>query len=229
MTDAIRPLSLSLSDACFLHWPVPADAVRPLIPEWTDPDTFDGTAWVSAVALSIDRLDAFELPVREGLEAVSVRTYVDTPGGDRAVCFLSLDVTDGLAADAVRRVFRLPASRATVRRRRDGDRTEVVARRRGGERGRLTVTFEPVGDPGRTAPDTLSSFLVDRSRYVATGPLGTQLVGSVGHSPWRVRSADATVTERSLLAPVGVDATADPSLVHHSPGLDMTVGALVPR
>jgi len=30
----------------FLHWPVPADLLRPLVPEPLAIDTFEGTAWV---------------------------------------------------------------------------------------------------------------------------------------------------------------------------------------
>jgi hypothetical protein len=226
MPIAVRSLSLSLADVCLAHWPVPAETVRTRIPAWTDPDCFDDSGWVSAILLSIDRFDAFGVPVRRGVEAVILRTYVTTPAGQRAIHFLSLDVNDRLVADAMGNLFRLPAHHATVRRREDGERTEVVARRRGDDRARLAVTFTPAGDPGPTAPDTLSSFLVERERYVATGPLGSRLVGSVGHPPWPVQPADATVTERSLLDAAGIDPAGDPSLVHYSPGIEMAIGTL---
>ncbi|WP_227132908.1 YqjF family protein [Halorubellus salinus] len=226
MSIAVRPLSLALSDACLAHWPVAAGTIRDRIPDWTEPDRFDDSAWVSAILLSIDRFDAFGVPVRRDVEAVILRTYVSTPAGQRAIHFLSLDVNDRLVADAMRNLFRLPAHHATVRRLEDGDRTEVVARRRGQDRARLAVTYTPVGEPGPTAPDTLSSFLVERERYVATGPLGSRLVGSVGHPPWPVQPADATVTERSLLDAADIDPAGEPSLVHYSPGVEMTIGTL---
>lgn len=228
MPDSIRPLSLTLSDVCFVHWPVSPSVVQSLVPDWTDPDTVDGSAWVSALALSIDRFDVFGVPVREDVRGVNLRTYVTTPSGDRAVHFLSLDVTDRLAADAARTLFRLPYHHADVRRRQQGGRTEVVARRRDDSDVRLAITFEPVGDPGPTAPDTLASFLVDRERYVTTGPLGRRLVGSVGHPPWPVQPADATVTERSLLDAGGVNTLDGTPLVHYSPGLEMSIGRLEP-
>jgi len=228
MLDAIRPLSVELSDVWFVHWPVSPRVVRSRIPEWTEPDTVDGSAWVSALALSMDRFDVFGVPVREAVEGVNLRTYVTTPSGERAVSFLSLDVTDRLAADAARRLFRLPYHEADVRRRREGDRTEVVSRRREDSDVRLAVTFEPVGEPAPTAPDTLASFLVERDRYVTTGPFGRRLVGSVGHPPWSVQPADVTVTERTLLDAAGVDEVEGSPLVHHSPGLEMTIGSLEP-
>jgi len=67
MLDAIRPLSVELSDVWFVHWPVSPRVVRSRIPEWTEPDTVDGSAWVSALALSMDRFDVFGVPVREAV------------------------------------------------------------------------------------------------------------------------------------------------------------------
>lgn len=104
--------------------------------------------------------------------------------------FLSLDVTDRPASDAARTLFRVPSHRADVRQRQQGNRTEVVARRRDAPSVRLAVTFEPAGEPAPTASDTLASFLVDRERYVTTGSLGTRLVGSVGRP--RGRSSPPT-------------------------------------
>lgn len=228
MSGPLRPLSIALSDVCFCHWPVAPAAVRAALPAWARPDTMDATAWVSALSLSIDRFDAFGVPLREHVETVAVRTYVQTPSGDRAVAFLSLDVTDRLVADALRTLFHLPASHADVRRRRQGGRTEVVSRRRDGENARLGVTFEPTGTPMTTAPDTLAAFLLDRERYVTTGPLETRLVGSVGHPPWTVQPADAAVTETTLLDAAGVDALDGEPLAHYSPGVEMGVGVLEP-
>lgn len=228
MPESIRPLSVGLSDVCFVHWPVSPTVVASVVPDWVEPDTFDGTAWVSALALTIDRFDVFGLPVRRDIEGVNLRTYVTTPAGNRAVYFLSLDVTDRFAADTARTLFALPYHHADIRRRHQGDRTEVLATRQPDSRTRLTVTFEPLGDPSQPAPDTLASFLVDRDRYVTTGPLGTRLVGSVGHPTWTVQPADATVTDRTLLTEGGIDDVEENPLVHYSPGLEMTIGALEP-
>jgi hypothetical protein len=228
MPGPLRPLSLALSDVCFVHWPVPEEEVRAFIPDWTDPDTADGTAWVTAIALTIDRFDTFGIPMREDVDVVVVRTYVTLPSRDRAIHFASVNVDDRLVADAARTIFRVPAHHADVRRHRDATRTEVVARRHDDTRQALAVTLDPTGDPTPTTPDTLASFLVDRERYVATGPLDTRLVGSVGHPPWAVQPATATVTDRTLLAAAGIDGHDDPALAHYSPGLDMTIGTLEP-
>jgi len=228
MPDPVRPLSTTLADVLFLHWPVSPATVDSLVPDWLEPDTADGSAWVSALPLTMAEFDLFGLPVREDVEALNLRTYVRTPNGDRGVYFLSLDVADRLAAETARSVFRLPYYHASIRRRRQGDRTEVVARRRADADARLTVTFEPTGELRTAAPDTLASFLVERERYFTTGPLGTRLVGSVGHPSWSIQTATATITENTLLSAAGIDRVEGDPLVHYSPGVEMGIGALQP-
>ena len=137
-------------------------------------------------------------------------------------------LADRLAAETARSVFRLPYYHASIRRRRQGDRTEVVARRRVDAETRLTVTFESTGELRTAAPDTLASFLVERERYFTTGPLGTRLVGSVGHPSWSIQTATATITENTLLSAAGIDRVEGDPLVHYSPGVEMGIGALQP-
>ena len=35
-------------DLLFAHWPVPVEALRPLVPAGLDIETFDGSAWIDA-------------------------------------------------------------------------------------------------------------------------------------------------------------------------------------
>lgn len=228
MPAPLRPLSLRLSDVCFVHWPVPSEPVRACTPDWTEPDTTDGTAWVTAVALTIDRFETFGVPVRKDVEAVVLQTYVRTPSDQRAVHFLSLDVTDRIAADAAQALFRVPAHYAEVDLIDRGSGTGVRTRRRDAAAPGLSVDVDPRGDPATPEPDTVASFLVTRERYVTSGPLGTRLVGSVGHPPWTLQPATATVRDETLLEAASVTPRDSRPLVHYSPGLDVTIGPLEP-
>lgn len=228
MNEPVRPLSASLSDVCFVHWPYPPAEVEALLPPWLEPDTEDGRAWVTALPLTMARFDLLGVPVRERVEGVNLRTYVRTSDGTRGVWFLSLDVDDRIAAETARSVFQLPYHRARIRRRTQGERTEVVARRRGDGDARLAVTFEPEGEPLEPGPDTLPSFLIERHRYFTNGPLGTRLRGSVGHPPWPVQPATVAVAENTLLDAAGLGDPDDDPLVHYSPGVEMGIGALGP-
>ena len=42
------------SDLAFLHWPVPVEALRPLIPAPLALDTYQGTAWLGVVPFRME-------------------------------------------------------------------------------------------------------------------------------------------------------------------------------
>ncbi|WP_226021416.1 YqjF family protein [Halomicrobium salinisoli] len=223
MNSGVEPLAVAVSDVLFCHWPIDEDAAEAVVPPWLSPDALAGSAWASVVALRMDRFDAFGLPVREGLEAVNLRTYVRGPSGDRGVYFRSLDATDRLAVGTARRLFRLPYHRARIDRSESGGKTTVLARRCDGSGAGVTATFSPEGDPDPPEPDTLHSFLTERYRYFTEGPLGTRLVGSVGHEPWPLQPVDATVEVDGLLSAEGIETDGDP-LYHYSPGVRIRIG-----
>lgn len=228
MHAGLEPLRIRLSNVCFLHWPAPVDRVDRLLPDWLSPDTVDGSAWIGALPMEMTGLDVFGVPIRDGVLALNLRTYVRSPSGDRGVYFLSLDATDRVAVETARRLFRLPYHDARIEREGDGAETAVRVVRDDERRSTLSVTYEPEGPARVPPPDTLPSFLVERYRYFATGPLGTRLVGNVGHEPWTLRSASATVTDRSLLAAVGLDDGRTDPLAQWSSGTEMRVGPPVP-
>jgi uncharacterized protein YqjF (DUF2071 family) len=63
----------------FMHWPVPADSLRPLVPQGLEIDTFDGTAWLGIVPFKMSRVRPRGLPAFPGTSAfpeLNVRTYV---------------------------------------------------------------------------------------------------------------------------------------------------------
>ena len=227
MRTGIEPLTIAFRDVCFCHWPVPETHVSRLVPDWLVPDTVDGSAWLSAVSVEMSEFDVFGLPVREDVLAVNLRTYVRGPSGDRGVYFCSLDATDRPAVEAVRRLFRLPAYFATIDLTRNDARTTVRVARRERSDSTLAITCEASGPNQTTSPDTIPSFLAERYRYFTEGPFGTRLVGSVGHAPWTLQSAVATVTEDSLLQTVGLDDPDPDPLAHYSTGTTMRID--VPR
>lgn len=224
MRTGIEPLTITLRDVCFCHWPVSEAHVSRLVPDWLAPDTADGSAWISAVAMELSEFDAFGLPVREDVLAVNLRTYVRGPGGDRGVYFCSLDATDRPAVDTARRLFRLPYYFAEVEWTRNDARTTVRIVRRDGSGSTLAIACEASGPAQSASPDTLPSFLAERYRYFTEGPLGTRLVGSVGHEPWALQSATATLTEDGLLETVGLDDPDPRPLAHYSAGTTMRIG-----
>ena len=74
---------MALSDVTFLHWRYEPEVVRPLLPPRTEPDHFDGAAYVGLVALRI----------RSGGEFLqfNVRTYSVDHHNRRGIVFLAME------------------------------------------------------------------------------------------------------------------------------------------
>ncbi|MBI3962971.1 MAG: DUF2071 domain-containing protein [Deinococcus sp.] len=82
----------------FLHWPMPAELLRPLIPSRLAIDTFAGNAWIGVVPFTMWGVRPVFLPPLPGLNAfheLNVRTYVHL-NGVPGVWFFSLEATSAL-------------------------------------------------------------------------------------------------------------------------------------
>src|SRR4051794_17081064 len=80
---AVAPLAVAFSDVTFLHWRYEAEVVRPLLLPDTEPDRFDGAAYVGLVAFRMRSYGEF-------LE-FNVRTYSVDQCGRRGVVFLTME------------------------------------------------------------------------------------------------------------------------------------------
>lgn len=217
---ALRPLEVTLDDVCFCHWPVSEPAVQAVIPDWLTVETIEGDAWVSAVAATVERVETFGVSVGTPAELLTVRTYVRGPTGQRGVRVLGLFGDGGRTISAVSELFQSRVGDAVPRKLPTSDGRRVLD---SGGRRLFECRYTTAGEPSGVPPDSLASFLVDRQRYFTTGRFGTRLVGSLGHDPWRLDRVDATVTG-SPLSTVGLGATDADPLVHHSPGLRVSLG-----
>jgi len=222
-----KPLTVSVEDVCFCHWPVDPDALNRELPAWLTAEAAAGDAWVTAIHHTVTGVSSFGVDLSDPAESVTVRTYVSGPDGQRGLYFFAAFTTDPLAS-AAGPLLRLPYRDGRVARR-DGDaeyrteRTLDVAGRRA-----LTVRYTPGDGPATTAPaDSLPSFFVERFRVFATGPMGTKLVAGVGHEPWPLGPVEAAV-EGDLLRLLGLPEPVGEPLVHYSPGNDMSVAPPVP-
>ena len=66
-------------DLTFIHWRLPADAIRPLLPPELSLDIWEGDAWVALVPFDMQRIRPWWSPVVPGISwfrETNVRTYV---------------------------------------------------------------------------------------------------------------------------------------------------------
>jgi len=215
-----RPLSITVDDGCFCHWPVDADALNRELPSWLTAETADSYAWVTAVAHTVGSVAAFGLDVTTPAEWLPIRTPVRGPAGQRGVYFFAVFVDDEAVGTLAKHSLRLPYRSGRLERRPDGEyrtrRTLTVDGRQA-----LSLRYTPDDSEASTAPpDSLAAFLVERRRYFTTGAFGTQLVGSVGHDGWPLVRGESVVGG-SLLPALGLPEPVGEPLVHYTSGTEL--------
>lgn len=91
----------------FLHWRVPLDELKKLVPSQLEIDTFGGQAWISLVAFTMEKIRPRYIPPFppiSNFHEINIRTYVkynnkagvyflSIEGGKRFSCFLARQIS----------------------------------------------------------------------------------------------------------------------------------------
>jgi len=237
-------LTVTGRDVLFAHWPLDPAAVEPHVPAVLDVETFDGSAWVSVLALENRGFGPGPMAppprLRRGVPQLNLRTYV-TVGDQPGVYFLSLDTGDRLAAWAGRRGFGIPFHRARMRMTRRGDEVSIRSRREGDPPADFRARYRPTGGTYRAAPSSIEEFCIEHVRYVlpagedrrlgAGGDGGDERVrvGELDREPWELRPVEATIRENTLFEAAGLPAPTGDPVVQYSPGFTMRIEPLRTR
>jgi uncharacterized protein YqjF (DUF2071 family) len=211
----------------FVHWALPAEKVRPLVPDGLELDLFGALAFVGLVPFAMFGVRPRWLPRFAAFHFLetNVRTYV-LRGGTPGVYFFSLDAASRLAVAAARATFGLPYHHAAMRLEDQDGVTRYEVARRGGVRPQLAVRYRPGAATAPSEDGTLQHFLVERYHlFVARG--GAILRGQVFHPPYPVADAEVLELSDQLLAAAGLPEGAGPPVhVCYSPGVDVEVFGL---
>ncbi len=201
----------------FMHWPVPAELLRPLIPGRLAIDTFDGTAWIGVTPFTMWGLRPVllpPLPVLSESHELNVRTYVHLDGVP-GVWFLSLDANNPLAVLGARLAFRLPYfnARMSLERR---DRTLHFASRRAHPLA-VPAEFEAawtVGDElPRCEPGSLDFFLIERY-CLYSARAGKVYRTRIFHRPWPLHEARVLSCRSTMIESHGLPSPSGDPLLH---------------
>ncbi len=224
-------------DLLFIHWRVPADVLRPLLPKRLTIDTFQGSAWVGLVPFRMTGVRPWWSPPLPGVSAfaeTNVRTYVHFEGRDPGVWFFSLDAASSLAVKVARRRWMLNYYRARMRVEREGTRVRYHSRRLwpgpAGAGGNVEAEIGPLirprsGElpPGSAEPGSLEHFLVERYILYAQGKDGRLYSGRVHHTPYPLREARLIKLEETLVAAAGIAIAHPPEHVLFSDGVSVEI------
>ncbi len=216
-------------DLLFLHWPVEPEALRPLIPDALEVDTFDGKAWLGITPFHLEDVRPSMLPAFPGLSSfdeLNVRTYVlhkNQPG----IWFFSLDASKLISAVAARIFFMLPYYKASVDFGRQPIRFDFEANRAGPPPARFRVSWKTgarLRDPDR---DSLAFFLVERYCCYPVEGRGVYQT-RIYHHPWILDDAQVEHLSSTMLSVLGISEPTSEPLVHFSKSLEVEVWPPVP-
>lgn len=222
----------------FMHWRVPAETLRPLIPESLSIDVFDGSAWVGLIPFTMrDVLPAFvpkvpgvsDMPRLSAFHECNVRTYVTPRSGDPlpGVWFFSLDAQSRAGVWAARTFFHLPYFYARMRLDREGDAVRYAVDRRDSPRATMRCQWR-VGDPlPQSQPGDLAYFLTERYALYTFDARRRLRRCRIWHKPWPLRAASLVSLDDQLVraARIACDQSRAP-ILHHADELDVHAWAL---
>lgn len=187
-------------DLTFLHWPIPVEALRPLIPLPLQIETFDGQAWIGVIPFSMSfRLRNMPLiPLVSTFAEINVRTYVrlhDTPG----VWFLSLDCSNCIVAKVARVWYGLQyfTARTLVESNQDAIRYSSC-RWADQECARFEAQSRPEGERFHSKQGTLAHWLTERYCLYAIGRNSKLLRAKILHAPWELQEADVILHTNTM-------------------------------
>lgn len=223
----------------FLHWSVPVEMLRALVPPELEIDTFEGNAYVGLVPFTMTDIRPRGLPAIRQLSdfhETNVRTYVHFRGRDPGVWFFSLDAANAAAVRIARAWYKLPYHFAAMRLHERPHRWAEDVTITEYETTRLwphplpagcNVRYEIFGDVSAAAPGTLEHFLAER--YILYAKSGGRLYqGRVHHEPYPLQGAEVQLREETMLAAAGIARPDTEPLAHYAAQVRVKVYALTP-
>lgn len=213
----------------FMHWPVPADTLRPLIPPALELDTYDGSAWLGVVPFRMNGVRPRYLPAVPRLSdfpELNLRTYV-TADGKPGIWFFSLDAANPVAVRLARAIFKLPYYDSEMSCRTTGGWVEYESFRthRGAPGTGFAGRYRPIGGAFESRPGTLESFLTERYCLYSADNRGRVRRGEIHHAMWPLRRAEAEIYELEMTGQIGVALPDTEPLLHYAGRLDVVAWA----
>jgi uncharacterized protein len=208
----------------FLHWPIDPLAIRPLIPEALEIDTFEGQAWIGITPFVMTGVRLVSLPAIPGLDSfleLNVRTYVHHQGKP-GVWFFSLDASKLIPALAARIMFMLPYFKAEMEFAGDQNEFRFHSKRTVGPTAEFQTRWQTgirLRDPD---VDSLAFFLVERY-CLFTGSNEELSMTRIYHHPWILDEAILLSHRSSMLTGLGLSDPVSEPLAHFSRRLNVEI------
>lgn len=229
----------------FLHWPIPTEQLRPLIPAELEIDTYQGQAFVGLVPFTMTGVRPVwspSIPLLSNFHETNVRTYVHRGGADPGVWFFSLDAANAIAVRVARTFFRLPYFYARMRLDLAGSNNATAGNPGDGrvapgigtidyrtERlwpdpvpATCSVTYCPVGFGTPSPLGSLEHFLIER--YILyTAHRDRLYSGRVHHLSYPAQKANVRSLQETMLVSAGITRGDEEPLAHYARRVDVDI------
>lgn len=199
----------SWHDLLFIHYRVPAELLRAVVPASLPLDTFRGEAYVGVVPFRMAWVRPRFLPPLPWLSffpELNVRTYV-TLDGRPGVYFFSLDAGNRAAVEIARTWFHLPYFKATMQCLAEGGEIRYRSARtdRRGKPAVLQAQYAPTGPAFIADRDSLEYFLTARYCLYTLNARQDVLRAEIHHEPWALQAARLQAQANTMLDPLGLN------------------------
>ncbi len=209
-------------DLLFVHWDVPVESLRALVPSQLELDLWRGRALVGVVPFAMQDVRPAWLPSMFALDFLetNTRTYV-TYKGRPGVFFFSLEAASLLAVKAARWGWGLPYFHAAMQCTREGDWFAYATKRRGAEAA-CTARYRPGAHLGPSTEGTFEYFLLERYLLFSLKQ-NAVYEGQVVHEPYPAQEVELASIDESLIRAAGLERSGSPCAVHYAAGVDVEV------
>ena len=225
-------MTMRWHDLLFMHWPVPAEQLRPLIPSALHIDMFDSTAWIGVVPFRMSNVRPRYIPPLPWLSAfaeLNVRTYV-THRGKAGVWFFSLDAARSLAVWTARKLFHLPYFNANMSVRANGEQISYRSRRthKGAPACSFAARYWPTGAVYQSANGSLDEFLTERYCLFSADSRQSIYRCDILHGRWPLQPAEVEVETNTMTEPLGIHLPDTQPLLHFAKRVDVDASTIRP-
>jgi uncharacterized protein YqjF (DUF2071 family) len=205
-------------ETLFIHWKIPIDQMRTLVPDPLEIDTFDGNAWLGIVPFRVAdaHLRHFpRIPFLSDFPELNVRTYVkykEKPG----VYFFSLEAPHIINVELARLFAHLPYMYALMTMRHDDNYTLFESQRFGRSQACMAVSYGPNSNVFLADPGTVDHWLTERYCLYTRKERDGLFRQEIHHAPWPLQRARAMIGFNTMLAPLGLETPVEPPLLHYA-------------
>ena len=210
----------------FMHWPIDAALLRPLLPNDLEIDVFEGSAWIGVIPFTMWDVRVPFLPPIPGTSAfheLNVRTYVHHQGAP-GVWFFSLDAASKLAIWAARKSYYLPYFFADMSLTQNGHTVSYSSVRQ--DRRGPPAQFRARWSIGESLPEStvgcLEFFVTERYCLYSENN-GRLYRARIHHPPWRLRKATLSSLDSSMIETLELPTPAGQPLLQYAEELKVDI------